>query len=73
MDIRVGGGRLATVTLDSDTNLNVDGIMYPTHCCLTFWNRDGEEICVFATREQLKKFGEKIVREIENNECITEA
>jgi hypothetical protein len=66
MDVRMGGGRLATVTLDPDTRMNVDGIAYPTHCSLTFWNEgDRDEITVFASREQLKAFGKKIVDEIE--------
>lgn len=66
MDIRMGGGRLATITIDGSTQMNVEGIQYPTHCSLTFWNRDdGDEISLFATRDQLLAFGRKIVTEIE--------
>lgn len=68
MDIRMGGGRLATINIDSATQMNVEGILYPTHCSLTFWNRDnGDEISLFATRDQLLAFGKKIVSEIEGS------
>lgn len=67
MEIRIGGGRLGTVTLDHNTRLCVDGIQNPTHCSITFWNPDDrDEIAVFATREQLLSFGKKIVSEIES-------
>lgn len=71
MEIRMGGGRLATIRLDPSTKMNVEGTMYRTHCSVSFWNEhDNDEITIFADRAQLLAFGKKLVENISESEVL---
>jgi hypothetical protein len=65
MEIRIGGGRTATINIGESDAMNVEGVTYPTGTSVTFWNRDGDEVTIFfPTRARMKELAQRIVDEI---------
>jgi hypothetical protein len=67
MEVRIGGGRTLSVTIEETDRINIDGIMYQDSSSLTFYERGGDEVTVFfRKRDRLKKLAEDILEAIAN-------